>query len=111
MVFAAGNDGENSVSLEFGAKGIDIVGAINKDGNVCDFSSARNFAMHSPTLDEAPLQQALIAAINHQLYRPEYLLAPFNRTLLESSSADSIPPAKSWPELYANLLEFQRRID
>ncbi len=46
VVFAAGNDGENSVSLEFGAKGIDIVGAINKDGNVCDFSSARNFAKH-----------------------------------------------------------------
>ena len=71
----------------------------------------KKFCKHSPTLDEAPLQQALIAAINHQLYRPEYLLAPFNRTLLESSSADSIPPAKSWPELYANLLEFQRRID
>ena len=71
----------------------------------------KKFCKHSPTLDEAPLQQALIAAINHQLYRPEYLLAPFNRTLLESSYADSIPPAKSWPELYANLLEFQRRID
>lgn len=71
----------------------------------------KKFCKHSPTLDEAPLQQALIAAINHQLYRLEYLLAPFNRTLLESSSADSIPPAKSWPELYANLLEFQRRID
>ena len=71
----------------------------------------KKFCKHSPTLDEAPLQQALIAAINHQLYRPEYLLAPFNRTLLESSYADSIPPAKSWPELYVNLLEFQRRID
>ena len=55
----------------------------------------KKFCKHSPTLDEAPLQQALIAAINHQLYRPEYLLAPFNRTLLESSYADSIPPAKS----------------
>lgn len=55
----------------------------------------KKFCKHSPTLVEAPLQQALIAAINHQLYRPEYLLAPFNRTLLESSSADSIPPAKS----------------
>lgn len=71
----------------------------------------KKYCKHSPTLDEAPLQQALMAAINCQLYRPEYLLTPFNRTLLESPSAESILPAKSWPELYANLLELQRRID
>jgi DNA invertase Pin-like site-specific DNA recombinase len=71
----------------------------------------KQYCKHSPTLDESPLQQALITAINHQLHRPEYLLAPFNRASLESSSAELIPPAKSWPELYANLLELQRRID
>lgn len=71
----------------------------------------KKYCKHSPTLDEGPLQQALITAINHQLYCPEYLLAPFNRASLESSSVESIPPAKSWPELCANLLELQRRID
>lgn len=71
----------------------------------------RKYCKHSPTLDEAPLQQALIAAINRQLYCPEYLLATYNRELLESPSVESIPPAKSWPELYTNLLEFQKRID
>jgi len=46
VVFAAGNEGKDYVSLEFGADGVDVVGAINDDGTVCDFSSARNFAKH-----------------------------------------------------------------
>lgn len=46
VVFAAGNEGKDYISLEFGAKGIDVVGAINDNGSVCDFSSARNFAFH-----------------------------------------------------------------
>lgn len=46
VVFAAGNEGKDYVSLEFGAKGIDIVGSIDDNGKVSDFSSARNFATH-----------------------------------------------------------------
>lgn len=46
VVFAAGNEGKDYVSLEFGAKGIDVVGSIDDDGSISDFSSARNFAVH-----------------------------------------------------------------
>lgn len=69
------------------------------------------YCKQSPTLDEPLLHQALIKAINGQLYRPEYLLAPFDGSLIESPSELAAQPAKSWPELYSNLLALQRQID
>ena len=60
---------------------------------------------------EISLHKVLVAAINRQLYRPEYLLAPFG-TLLSESTCDGKPlPAKSMEELYANLRAFQKQID
>lgn len=46
VVFAAGNEGKDYVSLEFGASGVDVVGSIEDNGSVSEFSSARNFARH-----------------------------------------------------------------
>lgn len=69
------------------------------------------YCKHSPTLDKADIHRALVEAINHQPYRPEYLLAPFDQTLSGNVPAEPIPSAKSMSELYSNLLEWQKRLD
>lgn len=69
----------------------------------------KKYCKHSPTLDEAAIHQALVNAINQQLVRPEYLLAPFEKIPFHLS--DFPVPAKSWPELYSNLLERQSMLD
>lgn len=65
------------------------------------------YCKHSPTLDENTLHSALAQAINGFLYRPEYLLAPFE----QPHGPDTSLPAKSMPELYQNLRELQQKID
>ena len=69
----------------------------------------KKYCKHSPTLDEAAIHQALVNAINQQLVRPEYLLAPFEKIPFHLSAFPV--PAKSWPELYSNLLERQSMLD
>lgn len=71
----------------------------------------KKYCKHSPTIDEPVLHRALVDVINRQLYRPEYLLAPFDRTLNERASDEPVTPASSMSELYANLLEMERRLD
>ena len=66
---------------------------------------------NSPTIKETALHKALVAAINSQLYRPEYLLAPFDHSLPEGTEDEKIPPAKSMEELYANLRMLQKQVD
>ena len=74
-------------------------------------SHGTRYCKASPTIDEAPLHRALVEAINSQIYRPEYLLAPFIKSLSEIPADESIPPAKSMEELYSHLRELQRRLD
>lgn len=69
----------------------------------------KKYCKHSPTLDEAAIHQALVNAINQQLVRPEYLLAPFEKIPFHLSAFPV--PAKSWPELYSNLLKRQSMLD
>ena len=69
----------------------------------------KKYCKHSPTLDEAAIHQALVNAINQQLVRPEYLLAPFEKIPFHLS--DFPVSAKSWPELYSNLLKRQSMLD
>ena len=69
----------------------------------------KKYCKHSPKLDEAAIHQALVKAINQQLVRPEYLLAPFEKIPFHLSAFPV--PAKSWPELYSNLLERQSMLD
>lgn len=57
------------------------------------------------------MHRALVEAINSQIYRPEYLLAPFIKSMSEIPADESIPPAKSMEELYSHLRELQRRLD
>ena len=71
----------------------------------------RKYCKNSPTIKETALHKALVAAINSQLYRPEYLLAPFDHSLPEGTQEEKIPPAKSMEELYANLRTLQEQID
>ena len=68
----------------------------------------RKYCKNSPTIKETALHKALVAAINSQLYRPEYLLAPFDHSLPEGTEDEKIPPAKSMEELYANLRMLQK---
>ena len=42
-------------------------------------SYGTKYCRKSPTLDETLLYDVVVQAINQQLYRPEYLLAPFER--------------------------------
>lgn len=74
-------------------------------------SHGTRYCKTSPTIDEAPLHRALVEAINSQICRPEYLLAPFIKSMSEIPADESIPPAKSMEELYSHLRELQRRLD
>lgn len=62
-------------------------------------------------VSDRKLHKALVAAINRQLYRPEYLLAPFGTPSSEPTRDGKTLPAKSLEELYANLRAFQKQID
>lgn len=74
-------------------------------------SYGTKYCKKSPSLDETLLYDVLVKVINQQLYRPEYLLAPFERPLLETQSPGIPSPAKSWQELYVNLRREQAHID
>lgn len=71
----------------------------------------KRYCKKSATVKEISLHKALVAAINRQLYRPEYLLAPFGTPSPEFTCDGKPLPAKSMEELYANFRAFQKQID
>lgn len=58
---------------------------------------------NSPTIKANALHKVLAAAINSRLYRPEYLLTPFDNSWPKGVYDEKILPAKSVEELYTNL--------
>lgn len=64
------------------------------------------YCHHSPTLNEVYLHQAMIEAINKMLYHPDYMLAPFDKTVVRS-----VAPVGNRAEFYENLRLLQNALD
>lgn len=73
--------------------------------------NGKKYCKQSPTLDEKALHSALVKAINKQLYRPEYLLAPFEKRELSSDCDFDLKPAENMFELYTELVVKNNKID
>ena len=73
--------------------------------------NGKKYCKQSPTLDEKALHSALVKAINKQLYRPEYLLAPFEKRELSSDCDFDLKPSENMFELYTELVVKKNKIE
>ena len=64
------------------------------------------YCHNSPSISEIHLHQALVNAINKMLYHPDYLLAPFDKTVVRS-----VAPVGNRAEFYENLRLLQNALD